>query len=218
MKPIDYNGELKNPFTNEIIPCKIAARLRFNNAKATYINLKRLPKTSFIGIDVGRADKTPYYQQRCTPISAHIQQHPLILTDKTTNTKTPVYLVSCFYKGKDFCHVRVRVATDGLQFSEAVENRSLTMIERKERVKSGALNNLTIAGVLRTIRPGWRNGDLTRFLTSILEYRNYQTPLPDYSLKEYKEKFISNYGATEDEAEEITWFLNARLAYNEHSK
>jgi len=117
------NATLINPITNEEIPCKIRARLRFANGVSEYLNLHHLPKKSTIGKLVGRADSTPFYRQRVQPHSAYLKNFPYILVNHDEDTKTPVVFTSCQYRGTDFCHIRVRIITDGLKFSEMVEER-----------------------------------------------------------------------------------------------
>lgn len=116
-------GILKNVISGEEIPCRIRARLRYMNGVSHYQNLHHLPKSSMVGKLVGKADSTPRYMQTVQPHSAYLKNFPFILIDEENNTKLPVVFTSCFYRGKDFCHIRVRIITDGLKFSEIVEER-----------------------------------------------------------------------------------------------
>lgn len=129
MRDIKYNGKLLNQITNEAVPCQIKARLRFRNAKAVYININRIPKSSWLGKAVGRPEPVPRYLQTVSQVSAFIKNFPLLLIDDENNTKIPVYVTSCLYRGKDFCHIRVRIAADGLKFIEEVEQRRSTILQ-----------------------------------------------------------------------------------------
>lgn len=211
-KPVKYNGILTNSITQEQAPCVIVGEVyNYHGNNKKYLRLRKVPRASFLNSHMDGKDNHPEHNFVWFPqLQARAKHLPMILHNTETNEKLAVHLVSLAHIAEKHFNITVSISTNGLDFCNELTSRMITLDERKQRISSH--RTITTAASVQIIRPHWRNGDITSLMRNGIEYRHDQIPFPDYAVSEYKERFIQ-YGATEDEATELVWAMEAKVKY-----